>query len=113
MSEMRPADTFTTQDIPQRTASSSRDLSKGWLGKTLAGTVCGLAIALITSAFFMLPDTHNNTVYDKYQIAMWMVPPVWLAVLSCCYLFRNALRAWLWLGGVSIAGFALFTGLAR
>jgi len=88
------------------------DLLKGWLGKTLAGSVCGLAIALIASGFFMLPDTKYNTVYDKYQIAMWMVPPIWLAVLSFCYLFRDALRAWLWLGGASVLGFAFFKVLA-
>src|SRR5690606_1382370 len=73
------------------------DLSKGWLGKTLAGALCGLAIALIASGFFMLPDTKHNTVFDKYQIAMWIVPPIWLTVLSICYLFRDAWRAWLWL----------------
>ena len=101
-----------TPPAKSRDGKQRRDLSKGWLGKTLAGVICGLAIALIASGFFMLPDTKHNTVYDKYQIAMWMVPPIWLAILSCCYLFRDAARAWLWLGGISIAGFALFRGLA-
>jgi len=87
-------------------------LTKGWAGKTLAGVLCGLAIALIASGLFMLPNAKENMVYDKYQIAMWIVPPIWLAVLSCCYLFRDALRAWLWLGGITVAGFALFKGLA-
>jgi len=93
-------------------ARPRNDLSKGWLGKTLAGSICGLALALVASGFFMLPDTKYNTVFDKYQIAMWMVPPIWLAVLSFCYLFRDALRAWLWLGGASVLGFALFKLLA-
>ncbi len=93
-------------------AKPRNDLGKGWLGKTLAGTFCGLAIALVASGFFLLPDTKYNTVFDKYQIAMWMVPPIWLAVLSFCYLFRDALRAWLWLGGASVVGFALFKVLA-
>jgi hypothetical protein len=88
------------------------DLTRGWAGKTLAGVLCGLAIALIASGLFMLPNAKENMVYDKYQIAMWIVPPIWLAVLSCCYLFRDALRAWLWLGGITVAGFALFKGLA-
>ena len=113
MSELRNVDTDSGHTPPGKARSRRHtDLSKGWVGKTLAGIVCGLAIALITSGFFMLPDTKDNTVYDKYQIAMWIVPPIWLAILSCCYLFRDAMRAWLWLGGISIAGFAVFKGLA-
>lgn len=113
MSEPHNIESYSADAPPGKAGNRRRrDLSKGWLGKTLAGAICGLAIALIASGFFMLPDTKHNTIYDKYQIAMWMVPPIWLAVLSCCYLFRDALRAWLWLGGISIAGFALFRGLA-
>lgn len=87
-------------------------LLRGCAGKTLAGVICGLAIALAASGLFMLPDTKYNTVYDKYQIAMWIVPPIWLAVLSVCYLFKSSLRAWLWLGGIAVAEFILFLLLA-
>jgi hypothetical protein len=36
---------------------------------------------------------------------MWMVPPIWLGVLSFCFLFRSGLSAWLWLGGANILTF--------
>lgn len=112
MSARQDAAAHRTGGHAAKPRRARKDLIEGWLGKTLAGVFCGLAIALIASGFFMLPDTRHNTVYDKYQIAMWIVPPIWLAVLSACYLFRDAWRAWLWLGGASIAGFVLFKGLA-
>ena len=36
------------------------------------------------------------------QLAMWMVPPIWLGVLSGVYFFANGVRAWLWLGGAGL-----------
>ncbi|NYT37809.1 hypothetical protein ERD78_13085 [Allopusillimonas soli] len=84
----------------------------GWMGKTLAGTLCGLALALIASGLFMHAGSQGSMVFDKYQIALWIVPPVWLAVLSCCFLFRDAVRAWLWLGGASIASYLLLLAVA-
>ncbi|WZB68131.1 hypothetical protein WJ971_12870 [Achromobacter xylosoxidans] len=35
----------------------------------------------------------------RSQLAMWLVPPVWLGVLSTVYFFRSGPRAWAWLGG--------------
>lgn len=113
MSAAHDPDGCAASRIPPRPATRARgDLLKGWVAKTLAGTVCGLAIALAASGLFMYPGFEDNTVFDKYQIAMWLVPPIWLAVLSCCYLFRDAWRAWLWLGGISVASLLLLKGLA-
>lgn len=113
MSHTHDPDRCATSAAPSKSSTRPRvDLMQGWAGKTLAGTICGLAIALIASGLFMYPDFERNTVFDKYQIAMWIVPPIWLTVLSCCYLFRDAGRAWLWLGGISVAGLVLLKGLA-
>jgi hypothetical protein len=43
---------------------------------------------------------------------MWLVPPVWIGVMSASFMFRTGLRAWVWLGGANIAGFAMLA-LAR
>jgi hypothetical protein len=65
------------------------DLTRGWAGKTLAGVLCGLAIALIASGLFMLPNAKENMVYDKYQIAMWIVPESPWPALRCSRGWRD------------------------
>ena len=42
----------------------------------------------------------------KVQFNMWLMAPVWALVLSFVYLFRDSLRAWLWLGAANVLGFA-------
>jgi hypothetical protein len=77
-------------------------IRRDWVSKTLAGTLLGLSLAFACSAVFahlaagLAPPL-------RAQLAMWMVIPVWLTVLSCVYLFRSGKRAWLWLGLVNIA----------
>ena len=68
-----------------------------WLSKTLAGLLLGLFLSLPCSAVFMqLP--LNIAMSVKVQLAMWSVAPIWLLVLSLCFLFPTGQRAWLWLG---------------
>lgn len=72
-----------------------------WIAKTLAGLVLGATLALEASAFlvrFGPPLPLPNTA----QLAMWITVPVWMSVLSLVYLFRDGLRAWLWLGGAAL-----------
>ena len=33
---------------------------------------------------------------------MWLVAPLWMALLSTCFLFRSGRHAWLWLGGANV-----------
>ena len=49
---------------------------------------------------------------NKFQVAMWLVPPIWIGVMSASFMFRTGLRAWVWLGGASALGFAMLA-LAR
>ena len=37
---------------------------------------------------------------------MWLMAPLWAGVLSFVYLFRDSLRAWLWLGAANALAFA-------
>jgi hypothetical protein len=43
---------------------------------------------------------------------MWLVPPVWIGVMSATYLFRTGRRAWIGLGIANASGFAMLA-LAR
>lgn len=73
--------------------------SKNWFGKASAGFLLGLAIAIGISGLLTwalgLEDTYFSL---PGQFTMWMVSPVWCAILSFCFLFRSGARAWTALG---------------
>jgi len=71
-----------------------------WWSKTLAGLVLGAALALGCSGLF---DALNADMplETRGQLAMWMVPPVWLVALSGVYGFASGARAWLCLGAAT------------
>ena len=77
-----------------RRALTSRD----WFGKASAGLVLGFLLALGAGGLFKtlagLDDTFFST---KGQLAMWMMAPIWAAVLSFSFMYRSPARAWGWL----------------
>lgn len=82
-----------------------RVLRSPWTTKTLAGLGLGYLLGLAVSGLFvvLVPAPPGQT----FQLAMWLVAPVWLAVASLVYLFSTAARAWLWLGGATVSAWAL------
>ncbi|SMB28141.1 conserved membrane protein of unknown function [Sterolibacterium denitrificans] len=81
-------------------------IRRDWLSKTLAGFVCGGLIALGSSGL-LVTGFAGMPLPTLGQLAMWLLAPVWLGVMSGVYFFASGLRAWLWLGGAS----ALILGL--
>ncbi len=82
--------------------------SRHWLGKTLAGTVLGFGLALALSGLFawLGPDgIHGGG--GKNQFNMWLMGAIWALVLPFVFLFRNSLRAWLWLGAANAVTFGM------
>lgn len=77
-----------------------------WIAKILAGTVLGFGLAIALAGLFAWAGPGGPLAANKYQLSMWMVPPIWLGVLSFCFLFRSGLRAWLWLGGGNLLAYA-------
>jgi len=80
--------------------------SRHWFGKTMAGAVLGFGLALALSGLFawLGPDGIAGG-GGKVQFTMWLMAPVWALVLSFVYLFRDSLRAWLWLGAANVLAF--------
>jgi hypothetical protein len=76
-------------------------LSRHWLGKTLAGVVCGFVLGVAAGGLLACLAPGGFYAPSKPQIAMWLVPPVWVAVMASAFAFRSGARAWLWLGGAS------------
>ena len=72
-----------------------------WVAKTLAGAVLGLTLALAVSGLYSALSA-GMPLPIRGQLAMWMVPPIWLGTLAGVYFFASGLRAWLWLGGANL-----------
>jgi len=82
---------------------------RDWLAKSAAGILCGGVMAFACSGLFARLNAPLPLAI-RGQLAMWMVPPIWLGVLSGVYFFSSGLRAWLGLGGASV--FVVGTWLA-
>ena len=81
--------------------------SRHWFGKTMAGVVLGFGLALALSGLFAwLSPGGIDAGGGKAQFNMWLMAPLWAGVLSFVYLFRDSLRAWLWLGAANALAFA-------
>jgi len=88
-------------------STKAAPIRRDWLSKTIAGTVLGFTLALGASGLFDLASAALP-LGVRAQLAMWLVPPVWLGVLSFCYLFGSGARAWLWLGAANLLAFGLW-----
>ncbi|WP_107316387.1 hypothetical protein [Achromobacter xylosoxidans] len=80
------------------TPAKPAPIRRDWISKTLAGALFGFVLALGASAA-LAAMTRGIPLVTRSQLAMWLVPPVWLGVLSTVYFFRSGPRAWAWLGG--------------
>jgi hypothetical protein len=87
-------------------------LSRDWLSKSLAGVIGGFGLGIAASGLLACLTPGALDEQNKFQVAMWLVPPVWIGVMSGVFMFQNGRRAWAWLGGANALGFALLA-LAR
>lgn len=78
-----------------------------WWAQTLAGIACGFVLALLASALLVRLG-QSIAPPTRTQLAMWLMPPVWLGVAGGVYFFPTGRHAWAWLGGVSLLGILLF-----
>ena len=82
--------------------------SRHWFGKTSAGIVLGYTLSVVLSGVIaaLTPDGLEGG-GGKIQFNMWMIAPIWASVLGFVYLFRDSVRAWLWLGLANAAAFSM------
>lgn len=83
-------------------AAKPAPIRRDWISKSLAGALLGFALALGASAA-LAALTASIPLASRSQLAMWLVPPVWLGVLSTVYFFASGLRAWICLGAACMA----------
>lgn len=86
-------------------ALSSRD----WFGKVSAAFVPGFTLALALTSTFRTLFAEGDALFSAQgQIAMWMMSPIWCALLSLCFLFRSTARAWASLTIANLLAWALY-----
>lgn len=86
------------------TAAKPDAIRRDWLAKTLAGALLGFTLAIGCSSLFNW-FAADLPLSIRGQLAMWLVAPVWMGVLSGVYFFGSGLRAWAWLGGANLLVF--------
>ncbi|MGO2959148.1 MAG: hypothetical protein ACTIDN_08940 [Acetobacter sp.] len=74
---------------------------KGWVGKSMAGVLMGFAVALAFSGI-LINQVFVSRSLVTVQLAMWVMPPLWLACLSVCFLFSTAYRAWFFMSTIAL-----------
>lgn len=83
--------------------------SQGWFGKVSAAVVLGFALTIaLTSTFAALFSTGDSYFTAQGQMAMWLVAPIWCAILSFCFFFQSGARAWFWLALANLFAWALY-----
>ncbi|WP_226662772.1 hypothetical protein [Microbulbifer aggregans] len=77
--------------------------SSNWVGKASAGAIAGYFLAIaICGIFSRFGPLEVGGFSAQAQINMWLVAPLWAVILSFCFMFRNGVRAWAWLGGANV-----------
>lgn len=96
-----------SNSTPSEPPKPPKSVRTDWLSKTLAGLLLGLSLAFIAAGILMAL-LRGVPIAVSGQLAMWLVPPVWLGVLSFVYFFSSGLRAWSWLLAANGAALGLW-----
>lgn len=94
-----------------RSAAASRPapIRRDWVSRSLGGTLLGFTFALGCSGLLTLAlALIGIPLATRAQLAMWLVAPVWLAVLGSCFMFASGARTWLWLGLANLVVFGAY-----
>lgn len=73
--------------------NAAEKIQPDWWLKTLAGLILGFTLALGLVGLFAWFGPGGIDADTKVQFNMWMIPPIWLLILSFSFLFKNGLRA--------------------
>lgn len=74
----------------------------------LAAILLGLPLSVSLVGLVALAWPGDQTITTLPWLMMMF--PVWITVMTLAFVFKTALRAWLWLGGSTVMGFALLYG---
>lgn len=86
--------------------------SRDWFGKASAALVLGFTLTLALTCAFQAYFSRGDAYFSAQgQMAMWLMAPIWCALLSLCFLFRSTARAWGWLAAANLIAWALYAAI--
>ena len=86
--------------------------SRDWFGKVSAALLPGFTLSLaLTCTFATLFSKGDAFFTAQGQIAMWLMAPIWCALLSLCFLFRSTARAWAWLATANLFAWTFYAAV--
>lgn len=76
--------------------------AKHWFGKASAGALLGFVLCIGISGIVLRYGFGDIAMFSiQGQFLMWMLSPLWLCLISLCFLFPSGVAAWLCLGAVN------------
>lgn len=72
-------------------------------GKSTAAVFLGLPLSVLIVGFAALLSSDQRTTTLPWLMVFFLV---WIAVMTIAFLFKTGARAWLWMGGLTVAGYA-------
>lgn len=72
-------------------------------GKSTAAVFLGLPLSVLIVGFAALLSGDQRTTTLPWLMVFFLV---WIAVMTIAFLFKTGVRAWLWMGGLTVAGYA-------
>lgn len=71
-------------------------------GKSTAAIFLGMPLSVLIVGFAALLSNDQANTTLPWLLVFFLV---WIGVMTGAFLFRNGLRAWLWMGGLTVAGY--------
>lgn len=72
-------------------------------GKSTAAVFLGMPLAVLVTGVAALLSSDQATTTLPWLLVFFLV---WIAAMTCAFLFKTGARAWLWMGGLTLAGYA-------
>lgn len=89
------------------TKTKKEKVQPDWWSKIISATFLGYLFAIGCAGVFLkiYPDIPSHI---RAQLAMWLVIPIWLSILSGCFFFKNGRHAWISLISANLVIFGLY-----
>ncbi|MBB6523606.1 hypothetical protein [Pseudoteredinibacter isoporae] len=86
----------------QKSLVKFRYSNKQWLAKLSAAIILGFTLTIALTGLLMEFVFGPVAVFSvQGQFLMWIIAPIWVLILSSCFVFRSGLQAWLYLGAAN------------
>ncbi|MYM36237.1 hypothetical protein GTP38_18045 [Duganella sp. FT94W] len=71
-------------------------------GKSTAAVFLGMPLAVLVTGVAALLSSDQVTTTLPWLLVFFLV---WIVAMTCAFLFKTGARAWLWMGGLTLAGY--------